>query len=202
MVTNWDDMERIWRHCFLNQLKMAPEEHPVLLTEAQRESGPAPKTRESGAQRLPLGQTEKGSLKKYALKKSSTLTVSRCLFFLRRAWGKVKVQASKERVVTTTKNLLQRQRTSLHRQVQSPQRAQEEVASESPTNLPQSGTGAFLCHPKVHGDQRPQPLESHTRSLTPSARKVSGRYQTRLASLSDGHLPSVQGGNGSKRLGA
>ncbi|CAJ1370876.1 unnamed protein product [Effrenium voratum] len=33
VVTNWDDMERIWRHCFLNQLKMAPEEHPVLLTE-------------------------------------------------------------------------------------------------------------------------------------------------------------------------
>ena len=33
VVTKWDDMQKLWQHTFRNELRAAPEEHPVLLSE-------------------------------------------------------------------------------------------------------------------------------------------------------------------------
>jgi centractin len=33
VVTDWDDMERIWHHLFMRELQVVPGDHPVLMTE-------------------------------------------------------------------------------------------------------------------------------------------------------------------------
>jgi len=34
VVKDWDDMEKIWNHTFYVELRVAPDEHPIMLTEA------------------------------------------------------------------------------------------------------------------------------------------------------------------------
>ena len=33
IVNNWEDIERIWHHCFYDELHVVPEDYPVLITE-------------------------------------------------------------------------------------------------------------------------------------------------------------------------
>jgi actin beta/gamma 1 len=33
-VENWEEMESVWHHTLYNELRVAPDEHPILLTEA------------------------------------------------------------------------------------------------------------------------------------------------------------------------
>jgi actin-related protein len=33
VIENWDEMQKIWQHCFYKELKKAPNEHKVFMTE-------------------------------------------------------------------------------------------------------------------------------------------------------------------------
>ena len=34
IITNWDDMEKVWHHTYTNELRISPDESPALHSEA------------------------------------------------------------------------------------------------------------------------------------------------------------------------
>ncbi|XP_055585907.1 uncharacterized protein LOC129738676 [Uranotaenia lowii] len=40
VITDWDDMERVWQHLLVNEMGVKPEDHPMLLAEAPLNAGP------------------------------------------------------------------------------------------------------------------------------------------------------------------
>lgn len=34
IITNWDDMEKIWNYAIRSELKVTPDDHPIIMTEA------------------------------------------------------------------------------------------------------------------------------------------------------------------------
>lgn len=34
IINKWDDMEKIWHHTYSNELRVSPDDHPVMMTEA------------------------------------------------------------------------------------------------------------------------------------------------------------------------
>ena len=36
LVTNWENMEKIWHHVFYNELKVVPDNAPLLLSDGKK----------------------------------------------------------------------------------------------------------------------------------------------------------------------
>ena len=75
IVNNWEDMTKIWHHCFYNELRVTPSEHPTLLTEGNIRPYLAPRNPKQNREKMTEIMFEKFEVPAYYLAIQAVLSL-------------------------------------------------------------------------------------------------------------------------------